>query len=210
MEQKMNNTKIELQKKRPFHEEDYDDDKDASFFSSSSSSDVSSFESDSDSNEEVTSPTSSSSCSSTHQLEEADPLNDMSSLFQQLPIKRGLSKFYQGKSQSFTSLTNVKSLEDLVKPESPYNKKLKSCKSYGGFYENQDSISKYSFKSTSAMSKLASKKGVFSASSRGSCSTLNARKGSGSNFMGSRPPVHPHNRSSTSTNNISNQTALFA
>ncbi|CAJ2640619.1 unnamed protein product [Trifolium pratense] len=196
------NTKIEAQKKRPFHDEDYDDDKDGSFFSSSSSSDVSSFESDSDSNEEVTSPTSSSS--STHQLEEADPLNNMSSLFQQLPIKRGLSKFYQGKSQSFTSLTNVKSLEDLVKPESPYNKKLKSCKSYGGFYENQDSIS------NSAMSKFGSKKGVHSASSRGSCSSLNARKGSNSNFMGTRPPVHPHNRSSTSTNNISNQTALFA
>ncbi|PNX76773.1 hypothetical protein L195_g032732 [Trifolium pratense] len=202
------NTKIEAHKKRPFHEEDYDDDKDGSFFSSSSSSDVSSFESDSDSNEEVTSPTSSSS--STHQLEEADPLNNMSSLFQQLPIKRGLSKFYQGKSQSFTSLTNVKSLEDLVKPESPYNKKLKSSKSYGGFYENQDSISKYSFKSNSAMSKFGSKKGVHSASSRGSCSSLNARRGSNSNFMGSRPPVHPHNRSSTSTNNISNQTALFA
>jgi hypothetical protein len=56
--------------------------------------------------------------------------------------RRGLSKFYQGKSQSFTSLTNVKSLEDFAKPESPYNKKLKSY----GFYENQDSILKYSFK----------------------------------------------------------------
>lgn len=120
--------------------------------------------------------------------------------------RRGLSKFYQGKSQSFTSLTNVKSLEDLAKPESPYNKRLKSCRSYGGFYENKDSC----FKSTSAMSRLVSKRGVNSASSRGSCSSLNARKGSGSNFMGSRPPIHPHNRSSTSTNNISNQTALFA
>lgn len=117
--------------------------------------------------------------------------------------RRGLSKFYQGKSQSFTSLTNVKSLEDLAKPESPYNKRLKSCRSYGGFYESQES----SFKS---MSRLVSKRGVNSASSRGSCSSLNARKGSGSNFMGSRPPIHPHNRSSTSTNNISNQTALFA
>ncbi|KAK2449967.1 hypothetical protein P8452_13626 [Trifolium repens] len=90
----MNSTKIEVQKKRPFDEVDY------------------------------------------------DPLNDMSSLFQHLPIMRGLSKFYQGKSQSFTSLTNVKSLEDFAKPESPYNKKLKSY----GFYENQDSILKYSFK----------------------------------------------------------------
>ena len=29
--------------------------------------------------------------------------------------RRGLSKFYEGKSQSFTSLANVKSLEDLMK-----------------------------------------------------------------------------------------------
>lgn len=90
-----------------------------------------------------------------------------------------------------------------MKPESPYNKKLKSCKSYGGFYENQDSMC--IFKSTSAMSK----KGVYSANSRGSCSSLNARRGSGSNFMSSKPPVHPHG-SSASNNNISNQTALFA
>lgn len=191
-----NHPKVESPKKRPFHEE-YEDNIDGSFFSSSSSdsdvsNDNSSLElSESDSFEDVTSPTSSSS------------LNDMSSLFQQLPIKRGLSKFYQGKSQSFTSLKNVQSLEDLVKPESPYNKKLKSCKSYGGFYENQDSMC--IFKSTSAMSK----KGVYSANSRGSCSSLNARRGSGSNFMGSKPPVHPHG-SSASNNNISNQTALFA
>lgn len=116
--------------------------------------------------------------------------------------RRGLSKFYQGKSQSFTSLTNVKSLEDLVKPESPYNKKLKSCKSYGeGFCERQD-FSKCNFKSTSAMSRLVSK--------RGSCSSLSRRRGSGSNFMSSRPPIPPHRSSSSSTNNMSNQTALFA
>ncbi|XP_058749085.1 protein OXIDATIVE STRESS 3-like [Vicia villosa] len=196
MEQKMNNhPMVESPKKRPFHEEYDDDNIDGSFFSSSSDSDLSNDNSslelsESDSFEDVTSPTSSSS------------LNDMSSLFQQLPIKRGLSKFYQGKSQSFTSLKNVQSLEDLVKPESPYNKKLKSCKSYGGFYENQDSMC--IFKSTSAISK-----GVYSAKSRGSCSSLNARRGSGGNFMGSKPPVHPHG-SSASNNNISNQTALFA
>ncbi|XP_004503086.1 uncharacterized protein [Cicer arietinum] len=201
MEQIKNNPMFEAQKKRSFHDE-YD--VVGSFFSSSSSSDSelsngSSLESDSF--EEVTSPTSSSSSSSTDQLV-ADPLNDMSSLFQQLPMKRGLSKFYQGKSQSFTSLTNVKSLEDLVKPESPYNKKLKSCKSYGeGFCERQD-FSKCNFKSTSAMSRLVSK--------RGSCSSLSRRRGSGSNFMSSRPPIPPHRSSSSSTNNMSNQTALFA
>ncbi|XP_061348119.1 protein OXIDATIVE STRESS 3-like [Gastrolobium bilobum] len=85
--------------------------------------------SESDSIEEVASP---SSSSSSDQLA-ADPLSDMSSLFQQLPInRRGLSKYYQGKAQSFTSLAKVRSLEDLAKPENPYNKRLKSCRSYGG------------------------------------------------------------------------------
>ncbi|KAL8532254.1 hypothetical protein ACS0TY_008745 [Phlomoides rotata] len=56
----------------------------------------------------------------------------MSSLLLQLPIKKGLSKHYNGKSQSFTSLSNVKCVEDLVKQENPFKKKLKTCKSYGG------------------------------------------------------------------------------
>ncbi|CAH8362824.1 unnamed protein product [Eruca vesicaria subsp. sativa] len=43
------------------------------------------------------------------------PFEDLSDLMSHLPIKRGLSKFYEGKSQSFTSLANVKSLEDLTK-----------------------------------------------------------------------------------------------
>ncbi|BAT81317.1 hypothetical protein LR48_Vigan07g080700 [Vigna angularis] len=88
--------------------------------------------SDSDSFEEVTSSVSSSTSSSSSADQFAtEPLNDMSSLFQQLPLKRGLSKYYQGKAESFTSLEKVRSLEDLVKPENPYNKKLKSCRSNG-------------------------------------------------------------------------------
>lgn len=43
--------------------------------------------------------------------------------------RRGLSKHYKGKSQSFTSLAEVESLQDLAKPENPYNKRLKSAKS---------------------------------------------------------------------------------
>ncbi|KAG4935070.1 hypothetical protein JHK85_049989 [Glycine max] len=104
--------------------------------------------------------------------------------------------FEEGKSQSFTSLTNVRSLEDLAKPENPYNKRLKSCKSYaGGLAESH---------STRAVSKRGM---VHSTSSRGSCSSF--RRGSATtNFMGSRPPIPPHR--STSTNTIPNQTVLFA
>uniref|UniRef100_A0A5B7BY84 Oxidative stress 3 n=1 Tax=Davidia involucrata TaxID=16924 RepID=A0A5B7BY84_DAVIN len=60
------------------------------------------------------------------------PLYELSELVNHLPIKRGLSKYYKGKSQSFASLASVKSLEDLAKKESPFRKKLKTCKSYGG------------------------------------------------------------------------------
>lgn len=199
MEQQKSNPMIEVEahnKKRSFHDEKY------GFFSSSDSEASSVSSTESDSFEEVTSSTSSFSSSTS-----TDPLNNMSSLLQQLPLKRGLSKFYQGKSQSFTSLTNVKSLEDLVKPENSYNKKLKSCKSYGeGLGESQGSKCDSSVGDMS--SRLVSKKGVHSANSRGSCSSLSARRGS-VNFMGSRPPIPTH-RSSTSTTNIPNQTALFA
>ncbi|KAG5052883.1 hypothetical protein AAZX31_02G224800 [Glycine max] len=151
-----------------------------SFFSSSSSeSGISSGSSlDSDSFEEVTSPASSSSSAADQPATE--PLSDMSSLFQQLPIKRGLSKYYEGKAQSFTSIAKVNSLEDLVKPENPYNKKLKTCSSYGGV--------------------------MGETSQRGSCSSLSANRGT-ENFMDRRPPIPPHR--STTTSSIPNQTALF-
>lgn len=54
-------------------------------------------------------------------------------------FRRGLSKFYEGKSQSYTSLSRVMSLEDLAKKESPYRKKMKTCRSYGGCLDTQKS-----------------------------------------------------------------------
>ncbi|KAG6660060.1 hypothetical protein CIPAW_03G079100 [Carya illinoinensis] len=75
-------------------------------------------------------------CSSSSDQLETGSLNDLSSLLQQLPIK-GLSKHYEVKSRSFASLSNVKCMEDLVKVEHPYNKKLKSCKSYVGLGESK-------------------------------------------------------------------------
>ncbi|GMH15996.1 hypothetical protein Nepgr_017837 [Nepenthes gracilis] len=52
---------------------------------------------------------------------------DLSELIAQLPIKRGLSKYYNGKSESFTSLARVTSIEDLEKKAPiPYKRKLKA------------------------------------------------------------------------------------
>ncbi|XP_059638264.1 protein OXIDATIVE STRESS 3-like [Cornus florida] len=85
------------------------------------------------------------------------PLDELSELMVQLPIKRGLSKYYQGKAQSFASLASVKSLEDLIKKGSPQRKKMKSCKSFGGGLDGHKS---YSPKPT--ISKKASNVSFFS------------------------------------------------
>nr|CAD1824167.1 unnamed protein product [Ananas comosus var. bracteatus] len=65
-------------------------------------------------------------------LDSSGPLYELSSLMEHLPIKRGLSKYYEGKSQSFTSLSDAKSVEDLPKKETPFKRKIKPSKSYAG------------------------------------------------------------------------------
>ncbi|XP_016475910.1 uncharacterized protein LOC107797524 [Nicotiana tabacum] len=107
-----------------------------------------------------------------------EALYDLSSLMAQLPIKRGLSKFYQGKSQSFTSLSRVTSLEDLVKKESPYKRKMKSCKSYGA---GLDSYKSYTLPKPAILKKA----------SRFSASCTN---GKASFISRSRPPLIPLHR----------------
>ncbi|KAI8032170.1 hypothetical protein LOK49_LG01G02660 [Camellia lanceoleosa] len=155
------------------------------------------------------------------------PLHDMSSLMQHLPLKRGLSNYFQGKSQSFTSLSNVRCLEDLVKPDNPNNKKLKSCQSYGGLSSDQSHQSHRSSapsssnhfprtitaSSSSSSSRFISRKAI----PRGSCSSLSAKRTA--SFLANRPPIppshphphpHPHPHGSTGTSSFSNQTPLFA
>ncbi|XP_050215699.1 protein OXIDATIVE STRESS 3-like [Mercurialis annua] len=88
--------------------------------------------------EDASSSSSASSPSSSSQANDG-PLYELSELMAQLPIKRGLSKFYKGKSQSYTSLASVKSIEDLAKKVNPYNNrsKLKSCKSFAVLDSNR-------------------------------------------------------------------------
>ncbi|KAL5563066.1 hypothetical protein UlMin_032813 [Ulmus minor] len=51
---------------------------------------------------------------------------DMGNLKTNLPMnRRGLSRYYSGKSRSFTCMSDVHCLEDLKKPENPDAKKRK-------------------------------------------------------------------------------------
>ncbi|XP_019085749.1 PREDICTED: uncharacterized protein LOC104710866 [Camelina sativa] len=60
------------------------------------------------------------------------PLDMMESLEEVLPIKRGISKFYQGKSKSFTSLKETASLplKDLTKQENLYSRRRRNLLSH--------------------------------------------------------------------------------
>lgn len=40
--------------------------------------------------------------------------------------RRGLSKFFNGKAKSFSSLANVSSIEELAKPENPYARRRRT------------------------------------------------------------------------------------
>ncbi|XP_043712058.1 uncharacterized protein LOC122660872 [Telopea speciosissima] len=58
-------------------------------------------------------------------------LGSLDSLEESLPIKRGLSIYFSGKSKSFANLSDVSRVEDLAKSENPFNKRrriLMSCK----------------------------------------------------------------------------------
>ncbi|CAI0423491.1 unnamed protein product [Linum tenue] len=117
----------------------------------------------------------SSSSSSVSNLGSHGSMFELSELMATLPIKRGLSKFYQGKSQSFTSLTRVVSIEDLVKKENPYNssnsrrKMLKGSKSYANGLDacrpytlHKSVISKNNHnKLVSSISSFPARKGIF-------------------------------------------------
>ncbi|XP_055824678.1 protein OXIDATIVE STRESS 3 LIKE 1-like [Solanum dulcamara] len=65
-------------------------------------------------------------------------LDNLESLEEVLPIKRGISSFYAGKSKSYTSLADAascSSLKDMVKPENAYTRKRKNLLAHSNFFD---------------------------------------------------------------------------
>ncbi|XP_072965202.1 protein OXIDATIVE STRESS 3-like [Typha angustifolia] len=131
---------------------------------------------------DLTDDATSSHSSNTLQLDSDGPLYELSSLMADLPVRKGLSNYFQGKSQSFTCLFDARCIEDLAKKETPYGKRMKTCRSYAG---GLDANSKQSF-TPGLCSKAISKK-----PSRGSCASLVSRRSSSSLLYSSRPPPVP-------------------
>jgi hypothetical protein len=110
----------------------------------------------------------------------SDSVFDMSSVKAELPMKKGgLSRYYDGKSQSFACMSEVRCLEDLRKKERPY-KKIKSDVDLDG---NQEACP-----APGPNSKGTAKP------SGGSCANLMARNSTTTNML-YRPPPIPVNKS---------------
>nr|XP_010917199.1 uncharacterized protein LOC105041848 [Elaeis guineensis] len=66
------------------------------------------------------------------------PMETMDALEDSLPIRHGISRFYRGKSKSFSNLADVSSFssaKDLAKPGNPYNRKRKNLLAFNIMYE---------------------------------------------------------------------------
>ncbi|KAK4373103.1 hypothetical protein RND71_008487 [Anisodus tanguticus] len=118
-----------------------DDDRSSSFSSSSSSS--SSIGRNSDD-----SPADRSSSDGGDDGEEVQSpfkpggLDNLEALEEVLPIKRSISKFYAGKSKSFTSLADaasISSVKEIVKPEDAYTRKRKNLLAHNNFFDKNRS-----------------------------------------------------------------------
>ncbi|XP_059274791.1 protein OXIDATIVE STRESS 3 LIKE 1 [Lycium ferocissimum] len=76
------------------------------------------------------------------------PLSSMEALQEVLPIRKGISRFYNGKSKSFTSLREAStssSMKEIAKPENAYIKKRRNILACGLAWEsnkNRGGISK--------------------------------------------------------------------
>lgn len=131
------------------------------------------------------------------------PFDTMDSLEDSLPISsssigRGISKFYRGKSKSFTSLADAvaSSAEDLGKPDNPYNRKRKNLLACSGIRDRNHSHSLRN-RSSGCIPKRPtnSNRSTFSVAL-----TVSGPESNTSEEHESRlPPLPPHGKSSLNT-----------
>ncbi|XP_059633237.1 protein OXIDATIVE STRESS 3 LIKE 1-like [Cornus florida] len=124
-------------------------------------------------------------------------LDTMESLEEVLPIKRGISKFYCGKSKSFTSLADAStcsSIKDIAKLENAYTRKRKNLLAHNIFFDKN-----HNSPLRSGMSKRAanSNRSTSNLANMGSFECNNKSEHSNSNSSSptlSLPPLYPHGR----------------
>ncbi|XP_021890719.1 uncharacterized protein LOC110809261 [Carica papaya] len=126
------------------------------------------------------------------------PLDMMDSLEEVLPSRKGISKFCNGKSKSFTNLdeaSSASSIKDIVKPENAYSRRRRNLLAINHFWDKNRNISKRPSRSSLALAVAMTESGIISRSG----------SSSGSNDSDSRspsrlPPLYPQSRASSHGN----------
>ncbi|KAJ9168045.1 hypothetical protein P3X46_019619 [Hevea brasiliensis] len=137
------------------------------------------------------------------------PLDSMVALEEVLPIKRGISKFYNGKSKSFTSLadaSSASSIKDFAKPENPYNRKRKNQLARNNFWDKN-----CNYPPKDDASGISKRPANSNRSTSALCSTMNCSKSNSkredshplSSLPSCLPPLHPQGKSSLNNESCS-------
>ncbi|CAK9144181.1 unnamed protein product [Ilex paraguariensis] len=137
------------------------------------------------------------------QSEFKGPLDSLDALEEVLPIKRGISKFYCGKSKSFTSLADAAScstIKDITKPVNAYSRKRKDLLAYSNFWDkNRNHLSRSNTGGISKRPLNSSRSTLALAVTMSSSESINNGESSDSNSSSPNlclPPLPPHCRRS--------------
>ncbi|KAJ4865760.1 Uncharacterized protein Rs2_52723 [Raphanus sativus] len=133
------------------------------------------------------------------------PLDLMEALEEVLPVRKGISNYYNGKSKSFTNLAedaasalaSSSSMKDLAKPENPYSRRRRNLLCHkiweksprGRIYKKQ------TMSSSKSKSKCALTLAVMVAAEEGSSSGGDSSTGTSPTFTG-YPPLYPGSQGS--------------
>ncbi|XWS26594.1 hypothetical protein CRYUN_Cryun26dG0044300 [Craigia yunnanensis] len=131
------------------------------------------------------------------QSELKGPLDTMDALEEVLPMRRGISKFYNGKSKSFTSLANATaaaSVKDFAKPDNPYNRKRKNLLAHSSLLDKNRHHSLRNSGSEISKRLANTNRSTVALGITMSSSDFNSISSSSSSCL---PPLHPHCKKST-------------
>jgi len=137
------------------------------------------------------------------------PLEMMDALEEVLPVRRGISKFYNGKSKSFASLREASSstsIKDIGKPENAYTRKRRNLLASNHIWDknrnfplrsNGGGITKRPISSSRSTLALAMAMNG-SESSSSCCTSEDSNSSLASSSPPHLPPLHPQGRASHS------------
>ncbi|KAJ7958415.1 MTD1 [Quillaja saponaria] len=139
------------------------------------------------------------------------PLDMMDALEEVLPIRRGISEFYNGKSKSFTSLadasSSASSVKDIAKPENAYSRKRRNLMAFNQVLDKNRSFPLKSIGGGISKRPISSSRSTLALAVAMNNSESNSSLSEDSNSSSSPrsppllPPLHPQIRPSHNKGN---------